>query len=38
MWRLVCGGSVKADSRGSRCGVEAVKGIGMEAVREDYES
>ena len=38
MWRPAYGFSVKADSRGSRCGVEAVRGIGMEAVREDCES
>ena len=38
MWRPACGGNIKANSRGSWCGVEAVRGIRMEAVREDCES
>ena len=38
MWRPACGGNVEADKCGSRYGVEAMRGIGMEAMREDCES
>ena len=36
-WKPACGGGTEADFRGSRRGVEAVRGIGVEAVSGDSE-